>query len=133
MSDEEPKIKRQPDRQPMESPLYLRGESVRQERRSNDRVPVNQEFACIEDYISEYVSSISPGGVFIRSKDPLPVGTRVNLEFSVIVDDIQTVQGQGEVVRVETEEGKKGMGVAFTRLSADSKELIDRIMTRYDH
>lgn len=116
----------------MTSPVYLRREQARDEKRSDGRVPVNQEFECISDYIAEYVSSISPGGVFIRSKKPLPVGTRVNLQFSVIVDDIETVEGEGEVVRVETGSDETGMGVAFTRLSAESKELIDRIVKRYE-
>ncbi len=102
------------------------------EKRNHDRVPVNQEFACISDYIAEYVTSISPGGVFIRSQKPLPVGTRVDLTFSVILDDVETVHGEGEVVRVQNEEGNKGMGVAFTKLNAKSKEFIDQIMERAD-
>ena len=118
-------------RKPQHSPVYLQREQALDERRQHDRVPVNREFECIEDYIAEYVSSISPGGVFIRSKKPLPLGTRVNLTFSVIVDDVETVQGEGEVVRVEHEPGHTGMGVAFTRLSAQSKALIDEIMARH--
>lgn len=110
--------------------LHLEGDDAYEEKRSHQRVPVNQEFGCIDEYIAEYVTSISQSGVFIRSKKPLPVGTKVDLEFSVILDDVETVEGRGEVVRVETEEGERGMGVAFTRLSADSKELIDRILER---
>jgi uncharacterized protein (TIGR02266 family) len=95
-------------------------------------VPVNQEFECIEEYISEYVSNISKGGVFIRSKNPLPVGTTVTLQFSVIVEDVQTIEGEGEVVRVDMSEEDMGMGIAFTKLTADSKELIDRIVRMYE-
>lgn len=109
---------------PRQSPLDLQ----RVEKRQHERLPINQEFKCIEEYIAEYVSSISPGGVFIRSKNPLPMGTRVTLKFSVIVDDVETVEGEGEVVRVETDPDEMGMGVAFTRLSAESKDLIDRLM-----
>lgn len=119
-------------RQRADTPVFLDGDQSFDEKRRHDRIPINQEFACISDYIAEYVSSISPGGVFISSQKPLPMGTRVNLKFSVIVDDVETVEGEGEVVRVETGEGETGMGVAFTRLSAESKALIDRIMERYD-
>lgn len=98
-----------------------------EDRRDGRRIEINQEFACIEEYIAEYVTSISKSGVFVRSKNPLPVGTTVNLEFSVILDDIEKVRGEGEVVRVETEPGQRGMGIAFTRLTADSKDVIDRI------
>ncbi len=119
------------ERSAHKSPFTLRTAQTVDEKRQHDRVPINREFECIEDYIAEYVSSISPGGVFIKSKKPLPVGTRVNLTFSVIVDDVETVVGEGEVVRVENTPGETGMGVAFTRLSADSKALIDEIMARH--
>ena len=99
-----------------------------QDRRSHRRVPVNQEFKCIEDYISEYVSDISKGGVFIRSKNPLPVGTTVTLHFSVIVEDIETIEGEGEVIRVDMSSESMGMGIAFKKLTSESKELIDRII-----
>jgi uncharacterized protein (TIGR02266 family) len=99
-------------------------------KRQHARIPINREFECIDEYIAEYVTDISHGGVFIRSKNPLPIGTRVTLKFSVILDDFETIQGEGEVVRVETRSGETGMGVAFTRLTAESKELIDEIVTR---
>lgn len=100
---------------------------IHREKRNHDRIQVNQEFAVIDEYIAEYVTSISRGGVFIRSKNPLPVGTRVTLKFSVIVEDIEVVEGEGEVVRLETNPEEMGMGVAFTRLSGQSKEFIDRL------
>jgi len=98
------------------------------DRRRHQRVPVNQEFNCIEDYISEYVTDISKGGVFIRSKNPLPVGTTVTLHFSVIVEDIETIEGEGEVIRVDMSSDNMGMGIAFKKLTSESKELIDRII-----
>lgn len=99
--------------------------------RQHSRVDVNQEFAAIDEYIAEYVSNISQGGVFIRSKNPLPVGTKVELKFSVILDDVETVEGEGEVVRVDRDGPEAGMGVAFTRLTASSKRLIDKILERH--
>lgn len=101
------------------------GEHLRQHK----RVDVNAEFEAIDEYIAEYVSNISQGGVFIRSKNPLPVGTKVTLRFSVIVEDVEIVEGEGEVVRCEHSPENMGMGVAFTRLTASSKKLIDRILS----
>ena len=54
------------------------------------RVRINEEFASVEAFINEYVADLSSTGVFIKSKDPLPVGTRVALKFSIIVEDIAT-------------------------------------------
>jgi uncharacterized protein (TIGR02266 family) len=89
---------------------------------------INKEFESFEAFIHEYVTNISRSGVFIRSKSPLPVGTEVNLKFTVIMDDIETIEGTGQVVRVE--EDPSGMGVVFTALTSYSQELIERLLTR---
>ena len=94
----------------------------------DERQTVNHEFASIDDFINEYVTNISRSGVFIRSKNPLPVGTKVNLRFTIILDDPETIEGIGEVVRVS--ERPKGMGVVFISLSSVSQNLIARMMTR---
>ena len=92
------------------------------------RVTINHEFLSVEQFITEYVTNISRSGAFIRSKDPLPVGTRVNLRFTVIMDEIETVEGVGEVVRVSHD--PPGMGVAFVELTSYSQKLIERLFTR---
>lgn len=95
--------------------------------RREERVTINKEFESFDAFISEYVTNISRTGVFVRSKTPLSVGTQVNLRFTVIMDDIETVEGIGEVVRVH--EDPAGMGVVFTELSSYSKGLIDKLLT----
>ena len=98
-----------------------------QEARREERVTINKEFESYDAFINEYVTNISRTGVFVRSKTPLPVGTKVNLRFTVIMDDIETVEGLGEVVRVHAD--PPGMGVVFTDLSTYSKGLIDKLLT----
>ena len=97
-------------------------------RRQDERITINREFESFDSFIQEYVTNISRSGVFIRSRQPLPVGTRVNLRFTVIMDDIETIEGTGEVVRVEQD--PPGMGVVFTAVSAYSQHLIERLLTR---
>ena len=101
-------------------------------RRSEARIIVNREFKSVEEFVSEYVSNLSRTGAFIRTDDPLPIGTRVQLRFTLLLDEIETIEGEGEVVRVTAASGrgKSGMGVVFTTLTAYSKQLIERIMTR---
>ena len=96
-------------------------------QRRDDRVTINKEFESYDAFISEYVTNISRTGVFVRSKTPLAIGTMVNLRFTVIMDDIETVEGIGEVVRVHDD--PQGMGVVFTELSGYSKGLIDKLLT----
>jgi hypothetical protein len=96
------------------------------QKREEERITINKEFDSFDAFIQEYVTNISRTGVFIRAQRPLPVGTQVNLHFSVIMDDMETIEGVGEVVRVE----KDGMGIVFKELSAYSKNLIDKLLTQ---
>ena len=102
------------------------------EKRQAGRVAVNKEFSSIADFIAEYVSNISETGAFIRSDDPLPVGTKVDLRFSVIADDIEIIEGIGEVVRVVSggQGEPSGMGVVFVDLTQSSQSLVQRLLTR---
>jgi uncharacterized protein (TIGR02266 family) len=97
------------------------------DKRFGERLTINKEFESFDAFIQEYVTNISRTGVFIKSSTPLAVGTRVNLRFTVIMDDIETIEGIGEVVRVEKD--PPGMGVVFRELSAYSKGLIDKLLT----
>jgi uncharacterized protein (TIGR02266 family) len=101
---------------------------MKKTKRKEERVTINKEFESFDAFIHEYVTDISRTGVFIRSKNPLSVGTHVNLKFTVIMDDIETIEGTGEVVRTESD--PPGMGVVFTEVTSYSKELIERLLTR---
>ena len=94
----------------------------------DDRVTINHEFASVDEFIAEYVTNISRSGVFIRTRAPLPVGTRVNLRFTVIVDELETIEGVGEVMRVQ--EDPPGMGVVFVELTSHSQDLVSKLITR---
>ena len=95
-------------------------------KRGDQRVTINKEFESFDAFIQEYVTNISRTGVFIKSTTPLAIGTRVNLRFTVIMDDIETIEGVGEVMRVEKD--PPGMGVVFREISAYSKAIIDRLL-----
>jgi len=94
------------------------------DRRIAPRYEVNREFASIDDFVSEYVSNVSGGGIFIRSKHPLPMGTWVNLRFTLLLDEIEVIEGVGEVVHVNHEGQEIGMGVAFRQLTPESRDVI---------
>lgn len=96
--------------------------------RQNERLTINKEFDSFDQFIQEYVTNISRSGVFIKAKEPLPIGTEVNLRFTVIMDDIETIEGIGTVVRVEAD--PPGMGVVFKQLSSYSRDLIEKLLTQ---
>jgi uncharacterized protein (TIGR02266 family) len=103
------------------------------DKRAEERITINKQFESFDAFIQEYVTNISKTGVFVRTQSPLPVGTRVNLHFSVIMEDIETIEGVGEVVRVETSDAGQGagMGVVFVELSHYSRDLLNKLLTRH--
>jgi uncharacterized protein (TIGR02266 family) len=101
------------------------------DRRASERVRINREFASVERFIAEYAADISRDGCFIRSRHPLPVGTEVELYFTVIESDLELIKGVGEVVRViPAEEEGAGMGVRFVELESDADERIRALIER---
>jgi Tfp pilus assembly protein PilZ len=98
--------------------------------RKDERVTINKEFDSFDQFIQEYVTNISRTGAFIKTDTPLPIGTEVNLRFTVIMSDIETIEGIGKVVRVES--NPSGMGVVFKELSGYSKKLIEKLLVSQD-
>ena len=96
--------------------------------RKNERVTINKEFESFDQFMSEYVTNLSRSGAFIRTSTPLPIGTEVDLRFTVVLEGVEVIEGIGEVVRIET--SPPGMGVAFKKLNNYSQELIERLLTR---
>jgi hypothetical protein len=76
--------------------------------------------------VSQYVSNISTSGVFVRCGESVPIGTHVNLNFTVLADEIETITGVGEVVRVQ--ENPSGLGIEFRSLTEESMEIIERLV-----
>jgi uncharacterized protein (TIGR02266 family) len=95
--------------------------------RQESRLTINKEFESFDAFVSEYVSNLSRSGVFVRTRKPLPVGTKVDLRFTVLMDNVEIVEGVGEVVRVH--EDPAGMGLVFRELSGYSEAIIERLLT----
>lgn len=106
--------------------------------RDSRRVPletrVQFKFDRFFGFLSEFSSNISPGGMFIRTYEPQPQGTVLDLEFS-LGDGFELINGRGEVmwnrIRDDSPERPAGMGIRFLELSEGSKELIYRMVDNY--
>ena len=99
-----------------------------QHKQREARLTLNKEFESFDEFVREYVANVSKTGAFVKRDDPLPIGTEVNLTFTVIMDGVETVEGVGKVVRVQDD--PPGMGVVFTRISQYSQNLLERLLTR---
>jgi uncharacterized protein (TIGR02266 family) len=104
--------------------------------RTANRTPVTLKIkfksTTLEQFIERYSVDISHGGIFIRTKDPLPVGTSLKFEFQ-LKDASPLITGDGTVVWTRdfdpTRSGvAPGMGVRFDRLPSESQEVLEKIL-----
>src|SRR4051812_38993048 len=100
------------------------------ERRAEPRTTLNTQIPLPTlGTGNAYLDNISTTGVFIRTTDLQPVGSRIKLQFTVILDDMQTIDAEGEVVRVVPDGGPHpaGMGVRFTKLTPLSLHAVHKL------
>jgi hypothetical protein len=96
------------------------------EKRKSKRVTINKQFDSFDQFVHEYVTNVSGAGVFIKSDAPLAVGSEISLKFTIVLDQIETIEGTGVVVRVESD--PPGMGVVFKELDGYSRDLVERLL-----
>ena len=97
-----------------------------EDKRLDNRHTVNVEFAEVDGLLTEYVANLSKGGIFLRCDAALPVGTRVKLKFTVLLQDIESIEGVGEVVHHRSD-GVPGLGIRFIQLTERSRLLVEQI------
>ena len=100
------------------------------ENRRDTRKPVALKigYETMDQFFIDYASNISMGGVFIRTRNPLPVGTRLNIKFN-LPNLGQIIETTGIIVHlVHAGDDAHGMGLYFDDLDIDNKELIDKLI-----
>lgn len=95
------------------------------ERRGGDRIPINDEFSRDT---STWVSDLSRGGVFVHSAELLPVGSLIELRFTVVIDDLAVIEAVAKVVRHSRR--PQGMGVEFVSLSDETAANIEAVLSQ---
>lgn len=93
------------------------------ERRRTPRITVNDEFALLGGDLTEYASNLSSGGLFLRCESTVPLGTELDLKFSILLDDIEEIKGRGVVVHLGTSD-EPGLGIRFIALTKKSLALL---------
>jgi type IV pilus assembly protein PilZ len=105
------------------------------ERRAAERFEVAWAVDCEtpDTFLYASIANISALGIFVRTTDPLPVGTRMTLRFAPPGGEPFTLQGMVQwvnPVRPSGDNPNPGMGIRFTELgAADRERLIDIIKT----
>lgn len=105
---------------------------ARKDRRTLLSLKIRYKSATLEDFIERYSMDISSGGVFIKAKKPLAVGTLLKFEF-MLNDQSTLIHGVGRVVwrREEAEadaSNPSGMGIKFIKMDPQSRAVVERIV-----
>ena len=100
---------------------------ARKDKRTLLSLKIRYKSATLEDFIERYSCDISRGGVFIKAKKPLAVGTLLKFEF-MLQDESTLIHGVGRVVwrREEADASRRTLRAwgssssRWTRLPAQS-------------
>jgi uncharacterized protein (TIGR02266 family) len=88
--------------------------------------------ASLDEFISRYGVDVSPGGIFIRTKQPVEVGTSLQFDFT-LADGTPLLAGLGTVAWVRESDPARtnnipGMGLRFDKLSLESQHAHQTIL-----
>ncbi|HET9624775.1 MAG TPA: TIGR02266 family protein [Kofleriaceae bacterium] len=107
--------------------------NTRQGKRTPVTLKIKFKSETLEQFIERYAVDVSQGGIFIRTKEPLAVGTQMKFEFQ-LRDASPLIAGEGTVVWTRENDPSRpaiapGMGVRFDRLAEGSQGILERILT----
>ena len=107
--------------------------NTRQGKRTPVTLKIKFKSETLEQFIERYAVDVSQGGIFIRTKEPLAVGTQMRFEFQ-LRDASPLIAGEGTVVWTRENDPSRpaiapGMGVRFDRLAEGSQSVLERILS----
>src|SRR5947209_6151409 len=105
---------------------------TRRDMRTPITLKIKFKSSNLDQFIERYSVDVSRGGIFIRTKEPLAVGTQLKFEFQ-LQDTSSLISGDGTVVWIREHDPTRsgvapGMGVKFDKLATASQQVLDRIL-----
>jgi type IV pilus assembly protein PilZ len=85
------------------------------------------DYASGDTFLFAYLTNISEMGIFVRTNEPLTVGTRLRLRFHADDADPFVLDGEVTWINPYRENGENlnpGMGVRFIELTPDRREQV---------
>src|SRR5690349_22625424 len=103
----------------------------RKDKRSPASLKVKYKSATVDQFIDQFGTDVSTGGMFIKTKTPLELGALLKLELQ-LSDASPVIQGVGRVCwrRLPSESSglPPGMGIKFQKLEDASRQTVERIV-----
>jgi type IV pilus assembly protein PilZ len=103
------------------------------DRRSAERVPVTWSVDCETDetFLYASITNISELGIFVTTKQPLEIGTRLTLRFAPPGHNPFVLEGLVQwvnPVRMLSENPNPGMGVRFVSITSEDRERLVQVI-----
>lgn len=101
--------------------------------RQHIRAPIELkvDYKKMNSFFADYTKNISKGGTFIKTKKPLPIGTRFLFKLSIPHRD-QPFELLGEVVWSKPDGEEPGMGIRFIysgdHQRSDFEGVVEQLM-----
>ena len=103
-------------------------DDTRKSQRRVVSVKVRFKSSTLDDFIIEHCRDVSEGGVFLRSQEPLPVGTLLKFQL-LLADDTAVIEGVGRVIW-KREDEDPGMGIKFIKMDEGSQARLQEILEK---
>jgi uncharacterized protein (TIGR02266 family) len=105
---------------------------TRRDKRAPLSLKVRFKSATLDEFLEHYSQDISRGGLFIKSKKPMPEGTLLKFELQ-LKDESSVIHGVGRVVWTRPADGASGdspagMGIKFIKMDPESRALVQQIV-----
>jgi len=104
------------------------------EHRQAGRAPIELkvDYKKLNSFFADYTKNISKGGTFIKTKKPLPIGTRFLFKLTVPHREAP-FELLGEVVWSKADAEEPGMGIRFIYSSESQRvefeTMVERLMS----
>jgi uncharacterized protein (TIGR02266 family) len=106
-------------------------DNKRKATRLHHEIPV--AYRSVGSFLTDWATNISQGGLFINTRNPLPVGTEVRILIQ-LPGEPGAAAIEGKVTRVSEYDNHHnmvpGMGVEFTALGPERRAELERFVQR---
>jgi type IV pilus assembly protein PilZ len=102
--------------------------------RTSARLPIELrvDYKKVNSFFADYTKNISKGGTFIKTKKPLPIGTRFLFKLAVPKRE-RPFEILGEVVWAKDDGDEPGMGIRFVYATdterTDFEGVVEHMMS----
>lgn len=99
------------------------------EIRQHPRAPIELkvDYKKLNSFFADYTKNISKGGTFIKTKKPLPIGTRFLFKLTVPQREA-AFELLGEVVWSNAEGDEPGMGIRFIYADETQRDAFETVV-----